>query len=717
MTRSDTGETPHATDTTSRTCKVSFDASVILLNLNRRGSYTIDNEDGEAASRFRREIRRFGYQPEEVSLVHCEIPVATFDWPRNVSWKSLPIILDPAYRHYYSCPAGTMSEMRAKGDRSRKSYSGRKLTTPNAKVVVVASPELAHRILYEIAVLIAAEGCSAQIMHFDGHVLRSVGDGEIAHAREIHAPHDRFVYNHALNLLVIGGRAYVKASRERGESQDEVEKFMPRLHDFHWQFGHPFCIQLLFELAHTREKATRWISSEPQQVDWVWVNRLPLFRPIGDGHQFIWPGTGRFPSWQETIQHVPEYNTQSDIINRDSLSTVLRWMETLTDAGLVGIGDAGSICLSNKGRRFLELIGPALSDPDLLLRWRTAEGTLCSAVDVPSVDRWLNKAFRRVKRRVSGLDPSPVDEDTALKWPVFRDNVLLVRGVRIEIPRISEFDARMARLVEDAVAVSETVDLKHCRLGVVRQSKGFGEDVGDISAVWIGIPLAVTRDSWTTVADFETLADWRGIDEEVASLTMYAEHCPGATIETHAIREPFKDVETLRIPPRLIEKGKTTFPVVYGKILAIPDILQAPEELRTYIKYQSIGQKMNGIPKDGICISGKGRRWVVSVGIQVGALDMETATLVMDTKYCHARAEYMDRMFEGAVTGASNAVLRHPELSKKKYWLIGGNGTAREMRLENTAESQWKDAARAHEGNSAHSKRLDVGEFASLLRQ
>lgn len=638
-----------------------------------------------AGQRLSDEFKCHGYTLDDVVAVFSYSPsVVDFKWPRNLSWKALPIVGDPVYQYnYHRCDLLSEQEERSRRWASSTSRRDRRMIGGEVELVVVAADEVSDRDLFEIEMMCRQDrpGSSLDVMHFDGVQLRKITKEEMAEAWEKHYPHDRFIYNHALNLLVLGARAYVSIARDRGEGQNDVETWMPQFHDFHWKFGHPLCAQVLFSIGRRTDAVpTTWFRDVPQKNEWLWANHSDLFFRKKEGDEFRWSGTGRYPAWTDMITpHVAEAETKIEgtEFNRSYVYEIVNWMSSLNFAGFVCLDQNGEVCLTTKGRRYMEIVAPALEDPDVLLRWRTEDGLLCAMKDVPSVDRWMNRAFRKLKRAVNDLPASPINEEDAEPWPKHRTNVFVVRGMKLDVTDEMRLDEEFCAEVARIEAVQASVPVAQWREGVVRRRLGFGL-TGDVEHIWRGVPLAICADAHRDVAAYELLTDWKSIDEEIDSLegpSWSAEASVDARLI--AFNETVRNPEVFVTPARLMIEDEHTSPVIRGRVLKL-DLPIRDERIAHVLKHQQIGAGLVGRQIDGIRIFGKGasaRYRTVSVGVQVGAYDPRTQTAVLEPTCCELRSSNVDRYHGARKAGdAWECVFDHPDLSDEGYWIMLADG-------------------------------------------
>ena len=233
---------------------------------------------------------------------------------------------------------------------------------------------------------------------------------------------DRFLWSYEANFLALGAKALQACG---------VDADMP---DRRWMaaMSHPWAVQILFALRRAdegrwegRPLAPRghyrdWEGGGPRQLAEMRSAYFPGMVLVPRRHEpavggevdngdeavqaeamaLCWPGSGRWPvlegghdAWRDR----PAFE--------DACSA-------LFGMGLVrlpprDVARTAPAVLTEKGRAFLELLHPDMEDPDMMLRWRRGEDGLPTQDLIPAMDRWVNDAFRKLKRRLSLATAAP----------------------------------------------------------------------------------------------------------------------------------------------------------------------------------------------------------------------------------------------------------------------------------------------------------------------
>jgi hypothetical protein len=241
--------------------------------------------------------------------------------------------------------------------------------------------------------------------------------------------------------------------------------------------------------------------------------------------------------------------------------------------------------------------------------------------DVPAVDRWLNRAFRKVKRAVANLPASQVDEafeeGSGERWPAAHDHLFAIRGWRMDVTEEMMLDEVFAAEVAAIEATQRVLPIAAWRAGVIREEIGYGER-GRVIALWAGVPLGVFADRYADIGRYDLLADWRALDAEVALNAVPP--CfvkDGDEAGMHVFGEAQRPAEVFYKPERVMAGGGKTWPVIRGRVLRLTMPLE-DEVLAHAVSMQSMGQAFMTPNPDGIRVFGSGKgaaRKAVSIGV------------------------------------------------------------------------------------------------------
>lgn len=629
-------------------------------------------------TRFFRELEEFGYFPQDVVGIQEDSRLATFSWPRNMEWKALPSISDPSFKVLY----GRYTVLDEFGysnhaDTARiESTTRDSIATNLTKMLVISAKNITDHLLASIGHL--AQGFpNLRMMQFDGVNLKPVPDLALKTAMDMHKANERFVYNHAVNMIVITSRAYLKLARQEGRSQAYVEAFAPCLNDFRWRLGHPLSLQALYairKLGRPVEDETHLTSSaQLDRVPWLMTHTLPFFKNTEDGDYFTWKGTGRYPEWSISLGKVAPGAVKDRRGVHASPHYLFRLLNSLLDADYVGVYN-DHIRITPMGEAFLDLIGYEAEDSDVLLRWRNGE-LLGKPEDVPAMDRWLNRSFRSIKRRVSSFPASPVTEHVEAPWPAAATKRLYVFGHRTDFSPTELLRDDVRAFLTWVEEHENTNDPINQRFGVVRHGMGFGEPSHAIG-VWAGVPVAVLSRSTQKLAEIDLFADWSqframydGITSQLPAW-INREAAP-SLIDANATAD---DQVDLNIPPKL-KKTPTRIPgnrVYLGYVLTLDDLDKCTPDLREYAMLQSLSRGFSSIT-DGVNTFGYGKSITFVYGSLVGYHDASTDKIFVQTDISPARTARMENNLQDWRTDIP-LVFDHPDISDFGYWLVTPSG-------------------------------------------
>jgi hypothetical protein len=239
----------------------------------------------------------------------------------------------------------------------------------------------------------------------------------------------------------------------------------------------------------------------------------------GRNCMFSWSGSGRYPSWECEFAPVPVIDgfgflhfETTPLILRD-LSLIL---SKLFVNDLIRFSQDERLCITKDGLRFLELIGPEMDDPDMLLRWRNHNGCWGGPEHVPSMDRWLNKGFRSIKRRVSELPSSPFTEPDVL-WDKVPHTHRVIFGRYVPLSRGDWGRLDVQEAVSAIDVINRGMDWQTTRYGVVRNKMYLGSKEEPIG-LWIGVPIGQFDIGTVAQRRVGPLVDQSKVTEEVSAL-------------------------------------------------------------------------------------------------------------------------------------------------------------------------------------------------------
>ncbi|MCS4089941.1 hypothetical protein [Rhizobium sp. BK176] len=464
-----------------------------------------------------------GYVPEDVAGygIHPDIGVATKK-SRNLPWKSLPVVVKPLFEYAAEgrCvyARGRASDVRNQvldqdGFSVQISYADADSRTFLSKDVIATA---------EIVILDLRTPSDSEIRkhtcafdHLDEAALPSfyiakegslsgLSSGEVMRLREKFEAQERFQASHDQNASIFLGRAlHHLPSAERIDSAVAVNRSRFSV------FGDPLALQILFEAAAKGvSDVEQWRNSAPPQTRAFWDNwtqmRESLIHASGhvegltaDGNpRFVWRGSGKYrPLVIEDGYELHQLNSlYYDLGN-------LRLLSFKVD---------GTVAITELGLKLTQFLGRSGNDPDVLLRWRTEDGTNGTQSDIPAMDRWLNKFLRETKRKVADLKPFAFTEAGGSGGPPRSWN-RYAYGSYLDFGDLDLDEDERVKLVQcldeaDVRAADQPWwTLNH---GPVRSYSGTGSM--NRIGIWYGCPLGVgpgwAKDEPPALPDMETKA-------------------------------------------------------------------------------------------------------------------------------------------------------------------------------------------------------------------
>lgn len=446
-------------------------------------------------------LLREGYRPRSIFRL-TDLPDRPYRYPRNVRWADLPVISDASYDYATAKVFGVSdpceretpgaavkmptSRDHERAQRKRRNHLAENLhRVARVHVVWMSTSELD---LWHAIAPVVTRNPGAWISVTDRNGIREMEPADVAALRAKCETHDRLIFNHVFNMSVLAGRAMLEAARRSGTGNWHIGNTPALYHrsgdeEFaSWdRFGAftPLMVQLLISLDTALGAEADIRDSEGMafgRLDDAAEAQGHLFETVGDETSFVWRGTGKYPEVRTLVRKT---ETQPE----GRVGSVL--------APLVGIGAIlqidGVLRISRFGREAVRLLGAPACDPDVVLRWRTEDGMIASPSDRSSVDRWLVRYLRGVKRRVSGLKANALTEP-GLPWVTPGPNVLVLRGIRFEMSGLGPAERRA--VIRAVIVENEGKPLAETRVGVVYDEAALG-DIPEPVAVWCGRPIAV----------------------------------------------------------------------------------------------------------------------------------------------------------------------------------------------------------------------------------
>ena len=498
-------------------------------------------------------------------------------------------------------------------------------------------------------------------------------------------PGDRFAHSYAANAVILCSRALYQIAWERNDSRGRVEIAFPTLSRYHWQFGDPLSMHLLFLLSRRGGTAVRRAVHGVVQESADALRNPLLTNHAGGTHHFAVEGSGRYPAWRSG-PHAFSDGYRRDLPPESPGGMIPHKLQLLD---LIGAAEDGSWALTERGHRFVELVGPALDDPDVLLRWRAPDGRNGNQADIPAMDRWLNKAFRAVKRKVSDLRPSPLLEARETWTGACSVRRKVVRGWSLRLT---------AEDMADPAVAAAVADLEAARRGRwCDGTAGVERDLDDRlrpeppaeATVWCGVPFGVFLPGAIHQNPPWYRRKMGGFDARAAAaLEAVPEPLRGrlaASGPRPSIRElPHTEdpEETLVEFDRCVPEGTPLLRLFIGRWvrlaaedMADPGIAAAVYQIRAT---RHIWREMFGIEKEGdLNLVGPDEGpWTVWCGCLVAAYDPATGKMVGEGENMRV-AEAKARL---AMRELHAPLAEHPGMSKFWFWSLEEGGEVHECR-------------------------------------
>ncbi|MBY3432884.1 ATP-binding protein [Rhizobium laguerreae] len=621
----------------------------------------------------------------------------TFLFPRNLPWKSLPSIDHASFRYDFHAQQpldrdgvvqprnGLIPHSFFKDDRTPAVQS---MVVDGVDTLVISSFELSDRDLRVATAPFDHVSPSAfpTIIHHgrDGSA-RIVAPSEVRRVRTRFNSEERFIFNHVVNFSILAGRALYNLAYEDRLPREIANRAMPGLKMFRWECCHPLVLQALHLIRKTGEPVAAddlsLLGVDYKQFAFSMANGVPFIRREGDGYTFEWTGTGKYQPWRFPLGRLDDYENAPPKASIPRFThpvfDLFRWLSSMRLLGRRG----DRFAITDVGIRFLDLIGPDSEDVDLPLRWRTDAGEWGSADDVPAMDRWLNRTFRSVKRRVSTLPAAPFS-DRPYATPEERDheNRIVIRGVIIPIddehtrdPAIAAEIARIGR------GVPISADSRH---GILMDPPRLGCEPR-IRAIWAGVPLGVFSTADVYQQRVDIFRDMDPIDAQVATaISLLPDALRLAPfvnrVGTRDLVGTTEPCARFIEPPNQMEvnEGDRTADVVHGQVLVVRDLAKAHVDLR---RQAAIHRHMKSMREegqtDGLRIYGDCETSATfAYGILIGRNNLSTGKST--ERRLLKGAYFMDHMKRAKKDLAElHAFFDHPETSVEGNWVIDPEGT------------------------------------------
>lgn len=486
--------------------------TALIVRPRSSGIIARDSASSHSKSILVLELMAEGYDPDRIVLVHMNGGPRNYLLPRNVRWAELPIVEKPVFdygvcyvfRHFVTEDGDICStnEHRIYDDTVhlsvpddegiRRSRRALRKDLSTVDHVTVLADGCDSRLIWEaVAPVWSARGSTFTVTLATGKNLMdrsALRPEDVAVLEKKFRGHDRFMANYMFNMLAIGGRARFQVARETGlpalawhEGRLYNEDSPADSHDEH-ALATPAALQFLRAFAEAGDPVALGSADDYERFDFPHGLALSSFYAReGDNLVFVWTGTGKHRPIRMEVGRWKDGHFRFN--QADTGEQYPHVTAALGGAGLV-VPFEGRTRITPEGVRLLELLGPEMDDPDLILRWRTEDGLFASETDIPSCDRWLHRKFRELKRRLASLPSSPFSEpEIPLSLPTRK---LVVRGLKYDLRRLSKMERDA--LVKRVESTASRIPLGRRKMGILYPLFGTEPE-----GLWIGHPLETMK--------------------------------------------------------------------------------------------------------------------------------------------------------------------------------------------------------------------------------
>lgn len=597
-------------------------------------------------------IRSLGFEPDQANLFDLSRYPGEFHFPRNFSWSALPVVLPPQHKEKYPVIVPLSSEGRSRPSeqdsvrfavpfRSWEFGSFESNIFVGVKAVIIQSRECSDDVIRAATMHFDrhAEGLMPRFVYHGPDGVREISREEVLDVRSKFAAEERFVFNHAINLSVLGGRAYYKILHEMQLPRSFAARVVPKLDFLSWEWTHPLIIQTMYLMKRiglvspsaglpisNSDISAFNVSVDYHQRGYLLATRLPIFARDGDLFRLEWKGSGKYPSWSMDVGVVHD---RAAFVPKDGIMPtehhIFRCFGSLFSMGLLEVSE-DSLLLSKVGVRFLEMLGPDLDDEDVLLRWRPLGKRLGSPDDIPAMDRWLNRAFRSVKRRVSSLPSTPFIENGGEDIEVNGNpGNLMVRGLVIPVLPDDLKSPEIADFVNSLKASEGSILDRDRRCGIVMSPDCLGKS-REILGVWTGIPLGVFDRADIYQKRVDLFRDMTAIDENSLAarsllpkaLSERVSKAKPRTLQVGEISAPFE--RFVDLPSALPSDAGPIRDIVQGRVIELSELSSAPSDIRPLLEgMKRFREALKAQETDGLRVYGDlDGKFIVSFGFLCG---------------------------------------------------------------------------------------------------
>lgn len=455
-------------------------------------------------------------------------------FPRNIVWKSLPFTSKAKVSHAFTQQTVRETDIDGYGDLSDREIAKRlraeddAVVSSTSQVIVPAIMKDSPRLSKLLAIWDdRPTELGVRLWFFDGQSLHAAPEGYVDDLRSRFRVEDHFLWNWRLNWTMLCSRALAKVSSDACDLRDFYEACAPSLDKSHRALSSPLAMILMYGL---RRRGQLGESEDPvyhkneairrrRKVEAVMATSFVCQTEGGSSVDLRYHGTCRFPAI--TVANLRLRRKDFEPLDPrwpQQFEDIEGIVHTLRMWRMVSLDENCELLLTKKGQEFLDIIGTSLDDPDVLLRWRDPESGVWPDDAVPAIDRWLHRAFRAVKRRVSGLPSSPKVELPPLPRSRYEDTRhRVIYGAIKRIPKAMLSNSGVARRIAEIEALTSSLPFKDRRFGVGRSSRCMGYD--DTPFIfWAGVPVGILSSPELTWRTAGPLVGQSDVDAEVGAI-------------------------------------------------------------------------------------------------------------------------------------------------------------------------------------------------------
>lgn len=647
-------------------------------------------------------IELSGYRASDACFDDKTADLCNFDFPTDHSWNDPLTATNPTF----SPPSFGFKQLDESGNFSKKQQrkiagwdsdgdaENLRIMRTNIKVLVLASHQLTDQYIAKILLPwqgVASEELPLFIHHGpDGGAI--ISPERLAIARDRYTADLRFLFNHATNFCAVARRALFKIYLDDNIDKREAQRALPYLGQYSWEWAHPLLLQVLHLLKATGQVGThehRKILNQKATAysfAYLYAEGLSIFEATSDGYDLVWAGTGAFNEWRCHIGKALRPGEQEpNAYSSHFTHLIFNIFQHVASTGLLGLNGT-RIVLSPWGVKFLELLGPATNDPDLLLRWRSGS-EMATLEDIEPMDNWLNSTFELAKTSVDRFfdaqDARLFEDADFLKTEQLSTNRLSILGIYISLTAADLADSEIVAEITRVRDSEQFIPIAERYRGLVYDPPKMKSE-SQLSGLWIGVPLTVAYES-----PFPNEPGWlkdtsKEFDEAVEAIRTTAPaigrrlagHEP-RIIHNLPTKEKCGELRSLKWKLASAQLDDIR-PIILGVASTIDLQGSLPEALRRRLGHFTIKP---GVPEyyDGInAFCGLGTNLITTTcGYFVGLYDESNGSFYVDREIHPDRVEKFG-FWKDFSLGSLKA---HFEIDRKEdgYWTVLKDGSAKRI--------------------------------------